>query len=94
MKRWTAGIFQTPQLLELSGKCLAGHPKRLSLKSYYDYPGLGIGRQPILNKFGIDQVLELPVGENLRRFFYISFHARELSDRNIVFADATVVSQR
>ncbi|EIM90734.1 GMC oxidoreductase [Stereum hirsutum FP-91666 SS1] len=47
----SAGIFQTPQLLELSG----------------------IGRRHILNKFGIEQVLELPVGENLQEHSWVPF---------------------
>lgn len=92
ISHWTTGIFQTPQLLELSGECLAGQPKPLSLKIHYDHLVLGIGRRHILNKFGIEQVLELPVGENLRTSQIYSFNTTELNDKYIVFADAAVTS--
>ncbi|KAF7977585.1 hypothetical protein HWV62_3176 [Athelia sp. TMB] len=46
----SAGSYQSPQILELSG----------------------IGRASVLNQFGIETLLELPVGENLQEHILVS----------------------
>ncbi|KZP25967.1 GMC oxidoreductase [Athelia psychrophila] len=49
----SAGAYQTPQILELSG----------------------IGKTSVLSKFGIETLLELPVGDNLQEQLLISTNA-------------------
>ncbi len=79
----SAGAYQTPQLLELSGK------RRYSaaLRSARHLPCAGIGDKSILGNLGIESLIDLPgVGENLqvlRSIIRFNRPASSLPDRII-----------